>query len=133
MQLITTKAHGVIDYSLGILMISLPLIFNFTFSDAQKFILPVVGAITILYSLLTDYEFGLIKIISVKMHLTLDILLGLFLAVSPWLFGFNDYFHGPHVVVGMLVVLLSLVSRVFHNSATFSSHKHTRIIDHNNS
>jgi hypothetical protein len=39
---------------------------------------------------MTDYEFGLVKTIPMKTHLNIDLISGLLLAVSPWVFGFSD-------------------------------------------
>ena len=44
--------------------------------------------------------------ISMRTHLIMDYILGLFLAASPWLFGFSDRpanEWAPHLVVGLLI------------------------------
>jgi hypothetical protein len=46
-----------------------------------------------------------------RIHLVLDLVSGLTLAFSPWLFGFSDYIFAPHVIGGILemaVVALSV-------------------------
>lgn len=64
----------------------------------------VVGIVIILMSLMTDYEGGFIKKISMSTHLTTDILAGLFLAASPWIFHFDDQVYLPHVIFGILEI-----------------------------
>ncbi|HEX8575167.1 MAG TPA: SPW repeat protein, partial [Flavobacterium sp.] len=68
------------------------------------------------YSLMTNYELGIAKLISVKTHLAIDFLSGVFLAASPWLFGFADAVWEPHVVVGIIEIITSLVTRVHPNA-----------------
>ena len=48
------------------------------------------GAAGLCYSLITDYELGGLKALTVPAHLTLDAAKGLFMALSPWLFGFPE-------------------------------------------
>jgi hypothetical protein len=64
----------------------------------------ILGVGVILYSLITDYELSLAKKISMKTHLTLDVLSGVSLAASPWIFGFNDYVYLPHLILGILEI-----------------------------
>jgi hypothetical protein len=64
----------------------------------------ILGAGVILYSLFTDYELGMSRQIPFGAHLTLDVVGGIFLAVSPWLFGFSDYVYLPHLIVGILEI-----------------------------
>jgi hypothetical protein len=102
MRLISTKAHGVMDYLMGILLIAAPWIFGFARNGAETWVPVVLGIGTIIYSLLTDYELGASKTISMKTHLTIDLIAGIFLAASPWIFGFNDYVYLPHLILGIL-------------------------------
>jgi len=53
----------------------------------------------LLAALLTDYELGVVRQIPMKMHLTMDAILGLLLA--PWLFDFAGLVWIPHVVLGL--------------------------------
>lgn len=69
-----------------------------------------LGAATLLYSLLTDYEYSVFNIIPFNLHLGIDFLSGLFLAASPWIFGFGSEIFLPHLFFGifeMAVVLLT--------------------------
>lgn len=101
--MISTKVHGYLDYLMGTLFILLP--FHPAIPEgAASTLLVILGAGVILYSLITDYELGLLKILAMKTHLALDVLGGLLLALSPWLFGFADELIWPFIVLGVLEI-----------------------------
>jgi hypothetical protein len=92
----------VLDYVIGIALIAAPWFFNFNDIAAAKWSAVIVGALVLIMSFITDYEGGGRKILSMNTHLTMDILAGLFLAASPWLFNFDEVVYMPHLVVGIL-------------------------------
>ena len=94
MRVIPTKIHGLLDY-----------------------IGAVVGSLAILYNLVTNYEWGAVKAISVSTHLTLDLVSGILLALSPWLFGFSKYIYVPHLSLGVLEILVTLLTKPMHNES----------------
>jgi hypothetical protein len=108
---INTKTHAVLDYIVGILLIAAPWLFNFADKNAATIIPVIIGSVTILYSLLTDYEFSLLSLIPFRLHLGLDIASALLLIISPWLFAFSDRISWPHVTVGILEIVVVLMSR----------------------
>lgn len=71
----------------------------------------MLGVSAILYSLLTDYELGLLRVVPFSFHLGLDIGSGILLAASPWLFQFAERVWIPHVVVGLFEILAGLMTR----------------------
>lgn len=100
-----------LDYVMGLLLIASPWIFDFARDGAETWIPVILGVSTILYSLFTNYELGISGKISMKTHLAIDLVSGIFLAVSPWLFGFNDYVYLPHVIFGLTEVMAVLLSK----------------------
>ncbi len=118
MNIISRRAHGALDYTVGVLLILAPKLFGFE-GGIEAQIPVVLGIATIVYSLLTQYELGLIKVLPFRVHLGIDVVAGLFLAASPWLFGFADRVWVPHVVVGLLELGV-----VFMTSARSRSHDH---------
>jgi len=104
MRFIPTKVHGVLDYIVGLLLIAVPWILNFNKTGAETIVPIAIGAITLLYSLFTDYEMGLVRRIPMHTHLTLDILAGIVLASSPWVFGFSNHVTAPHLLIGIFEI-----------------------------
>lgn len=121
-RFIPTKVHGALDYIVAIVLVLAPLIFNFESVGGAAVVVPVVlGILLFIYSLLTRYEWGLIKLIAMPLHLIIDIVAAAFLTLSPFLFGFADEAPNawvPHVVVGILVILVVLFSQTQPQTAT---------------
>ena len=115
MRFIPTKVHGVLDYVVAIALMFAPMIFGFSSVGGPAVVIPVVlGVGLFLYSLLTNYEWGAIKVISMPYHLIIDVVASLFLLLSPWLFGFANQAWNvwvPHVAVGIAVILVVLFSK----------------------
>jgi hypothetical protein len=114
------------DYLVGIVLIVAPWLFGFADDTTTgTWISVIAGAGLILMSLMTDYEGGFIaRIIPMRMHLAADGVVGLFLAVSPWLFGFADQGVNawlPFVVIGLGEIVLALATQRV--AATERSHR----------
>jgi SPW repeat len=111
MRFIPTKVHGVMDYLVGILLIASPWLFGFDRGRMETWIPVILGAGALVYSVMTDYEMGLSKGLSMRTHLTMDLISGILLAASPWIFGFADYVYMPHLILGILEIGTSLMTK----------------------
>ncbi|OYQ36328.1 hypothetical protein CHU92_09920 [Flavobacterium cyanobacteriorum] len=118
MRFIDTKTHGFMDYLMGLFLIIAPWIFGLDPEAPEGMILIILGALAVLYSLMTRYELGMIKVLSMKAHLTMDILSGILLAASPWLFGFADRVYLPHLILGLIEIGAGLMTKTTMASAT---------------
>lgn len=115
MRFIPTKVHGVLDYLVAIALIFAPTIFGFASVGGPAVAIPIILGIGLfLYSLFTKYEWGLVKVIGMPYHLIIDVVASVFLALSPWLFGFAGHAWNvwvPHVAVGVAVILVVIFSK----------------------
>lgn len=115
MRFIPTKVHGVLDYLVGIALIAAPWLFGFAGVGGAAVVIPVVlGVGLIVYSLFTKYEWGPFGFIPMPVHLVFDIVASLFLALSPWIFGFAGEALNvwlPHVIVGAAVIIVVIFSK----------------------
>lgn len=115
MRFIPTKVHGVLDYVVAIALIFAPLIFGFSSSGGAAVVIPIVLGIGLfVYSMFTQYELGLVKLIKMPVHLVFDVVASLFLIASPFLFGFiNEAPNAwlPHISVGVAVILVVIFSQ----------------------
>jgi hypothetical protein len=110
MRFLNTKIHGCIDYLVGALFIAMPWILNLDPSAPAGAIFMILGVMAVIYSIFTNYELGIIRILSVKTHLLLDILSGIVLAASPWIFGFSEEVYVPHVAFGLFEIVAGLIT-----------------------
>src|ERR1700756_2987 len=113
MKTISTYAHGVLDYLFGIILIIAPNIFHFAQSGPPAVVARVIGIIIIVQALITNYELGVFKVLPMRAHLFVDYVLSIFLAISPWLFHFNNQPSNvwlPHLVIGVLAYLVTLMT-----------------------
>lgn len=120
MKRISSRAHGVLDYVVGVLLIIAPYLFGFADNEPARNAAWIVGGASLLYSLVTAYELSIAKLIPYRVHLGLDLVAGLFLALSPWLLNFADEVFAPHLIVGLLEIGAALMSR----PASSADHPH---------
>ena len=83
-QPIGSRLHGALDYLTGAMLIAASQLPPLRDRFAGR-ALAAAGANHIAYSLLTDYELGLVKLIPYRGHLALDAIGALGLASAPWL------------------------------------------------
>jgi hypothetical protein len=91
-------------------VISLPFYFGWTGMDRVAFI--ACGAFIILYSLLTDYELGLVRFLRIRFHLLLDALVGIAILASPALLNLPADQRVPLYAIGILALLLVFITKV---------------------
>ncbi|MDB5231921.1 MAG: hypothetical protein JWN76_2726 [Chitinophagaceae bacterium] len=109
MKVINTKIHGVLDYLYAFIIIAVPFVVEFRDNEPASYTCYTIGTIVLISSICTQYELGLIKVIPMRIHLILDVLAGIFVLASPWIFGFADRVYLPHVILGLTdLVVVSL-------------------------
>lgn len=123
MKMIPRNVHGVIDYIVGLALIAAPWLFGFADYSMATYVPVALGLGSLLYSLFTNYEMGLVRKIPFKVHLKMDILSGVILAASPWVFGFASYVFLPHLIVGLFEVVAGLTTK----DQPMTTHHHGRV------
>jgi len=114
MKLVSTKVHTVIGLVVGVLLVFAASIFGFADNNAASMVALWVGIFIVLNELITTSPYSPLKLVPMKIHIALDVVTGLFLALSPWLFSFYDSNDAaqwvPHLVVGIMVVGYALLT-----------------------
>ena len=100
MRFIPRSLHAVLDYSVGLFLATTPWTFGFPRGAAT--IIPIVlGLGAVLYSLLTDYEGGLIRLLPFRIHLLIDAVSAAVFLVSPFLLHMGDRVLPPFIAFGL--------------------------------
>ncbi len=110
MKIISRKTHGILDYGSAIFLIASPWLFGFSDVEPAKSIAVGAGILIIVMSLMTNYESSMVKVIPMNIHLYMDILLGVFLLASPWIFKFNNETYLFHVIMGLFAIMSGVMT-----------------------
>ena len=90
-RFVPVKLHGFLDFMTIGLFITGADIFRIKDAPASKTPSQVMGAAVAIYSMMTDYgsdkPFGGVRVFSMKQHLQLDAAFGIWVGLSPWIFG----------------------------------------------
>lgn len=100
-RLVNTKAHAIVDYALGVVLLLSGWLFQFRGMHPANDVSLVAGSIALVNAALTRFEFGAVQVLPLRVHIAVDIVAGLLLAASPWLFGFAYQTHKAHLVFGL--------------------------------
>ena len=106
-KVIPTRIHGLLDYLLGILFLAIPSLLGWAGIAANLF--PILGGVLMLYSLATRYELGIFRILPMRVHLVMDIVVGLLLMGLPLSFEIEgNYAIAWFVLLGLILVVAGL-------------------------
>ncbi|MFM9852227.1 MAG: hypothetical protein ACKVOJ_05400 [Sphingomonadaceae bacterium] len=105
LQFLSPALHGALDYLAAGALIALPVLLGF--SGLEFWLSVAGGAGLILYSFLTDYRFGLVKLVSFNAHLLLDLSAAVAFIAAPFVFGFGyaASIYYPVMALGVIAVV----------------------------
>jgi hypothetical protein len=68
------------------------------------------GAAALVLTVLTDHHLGLIRVLPYKLHLTVDLIVGITFLAAPFLFGFAGLDSAFYLLTGAAVVAVISLS-----------------------
>ncbi|WP_200799204.1 SPW repeat domain-containing protein [Tenacibaculum agarivorans] len=108
MKFVTKRIHAFLDYPVAIALIALPFLFGLgQTNNLALWISVLTGIAAFILTVLTDHHLGIIKIVSYKLHLTVDFIVGLTFVLVPFLLSFKGidaYYYWINGVTVLLVV-----------------------------
>jgi hypothetical protein len=110
MKFISPKIHGLIDYLVVVFLFISPTLFGFTGTVA--IFTYALGAVHLLLTILTNYPLGILRIIPVTLHASIELLVGVVLIVIAYTL-FRDNAEGSklyYVIFGTVILLTWLVT-----------------------
>lgn len=110
-KVLDNKIHGFLDYLTVLAFAAIPTFFGLKGLPANLSYL--LAIIHFLMTILTNFEVGLFKVLPLRIHKFVEVLVGPGLMVSPWVFGFSHYTTARHVYIGagIAINLISWISR----------------------
>ncbi len=106
----TSRVHGVIDYLTGVLLIIAPILLGFANGGPEQIVPQALGGLIIVVSLITAYEISVAKIIPYRLHLLIDVVQAVVLLGSPFVLGYATRIWWPHVLVGVVEIVVVIFS-----------------------
>lgn len=108
---ISTKLHGTLDYLTAFLLIASPWIFNFNGNKFHMGIAVTTGFLVLLNNVLTDYEYGIFRLLKMEFHLAADILIATILITSSWLLDVSDSVLVLFLILSITQAVTCLITR----------------------
>ena len=112
--IIPTRVHGALDYLASGVNLAFPRLLDLHDAPWAALVPRIDGLAGAGYSLITDYELGALKVVPMPAHLALDAAKGVFMAASPWVFGFarnGTRYWLVHVLMGSADVLAAIATK----------------------
>lgn len=90
MKFVTKEIHAYLDYPVAIALIALPFLLGLGDSNPLALQLSVAtGVAALILTILTDHHLGVIRVIPYKIHLIVDLLVGIVFILAPFLLSFK--------------------------------------------
>ena len=111
MKVINNKMHGVLDYVTVLCFFASPSIFGL--AGIPAYLSYALAVVHLLMTVLTNFEFGVAKIIPLKLHKYVEMVVGPVLLVISWVLGFSDDVKARSIfmVAGVVIILVGLLSQ----------------------
>ncbi len=111
-RILTPTLHGLLDYAAAAGLIVLPFLLDLGATSALALWLSVAGGVgLIVYSLATDYTFGVLRVLSFRSHLALDLGAAGAFVTAPFVFGWTGLTMAYYLVMAAGVVVVVALSR----------------------
>ena len=111
MRVIPTWVHGLTDYVIGFFLLVAPDLLKLFHSEQVQWVPRHFAVVILFLAFASRNEVALFKLISMRAHLVIDYILGISLAISPWVLGFYKIVWAPHLLCGILIVGLALCTK----------------------
>lgn len=129
---VSTRAHGIMDLLYGASFLAAPFILKALSNDRnsshssqdgsnaggkigstlENILLPVIGAGILTQGMLTDFELGAVKAMSMSAHLTTDLGVGAAMIAAPYVLNLDKRLRVPMTVLGAAQIGLALMTRI---------------------
>ncbi len=107
LRFVTKRIHAYLDYPVAIALMGMPILLGLGASNPVAFWLSLItGIAAFALTLLTDHHLGMFRVLSYKLHLTVDGLVGITFVLAPLIFGFTGLDAAYYWANGITVLIV---------------------------
>ncbi|KZL16071.1 MULTISPECIES: hypothetical protein [Pseudovibrio] len=107
LRFVTKSIHAYLDYPVAFALIGLPFILGLGASNPLALWLSVgTGTAALILTLLTDHQFGVLRVLPYSLHLAVDGAVGALFLLAPFLFGFTGLDAAYYFANGLAVAIV---------------------------
>jgi len=105
MRFVTKTIHAWLDYPVALALIGLPFLLGLGASNPLALaISPAVGVTAFILTVFTDHSLGLIRVLPYRLHLAVDLTVGILFLILPFALGFSGLDAAYYWLNGAAVV-----------------------------
>jgi len=111
LRFVTKTMHAFLDYPVAVSLIILPFVLQLGTSNPLALWLAVAaGVAALILTIFTDHKLGLIRFISYKAHVAVDLMVGILFILAPFALDFSGLDAWYYWVNGIAVVTVVSLS-----------------------
>jgi hypothetical protein len=105
--------HGVVEYVLGALFLAAPILFDFDSAIATGVSIAIGILVLVNTAITAGLPTSLVNQLAITAHVTVDLVLSIFLIVAPFVLGFADETapRNFYMILGVGLLLLTIGTR----------------------
>jgi len=112
MRFVTKTIHAWLDYPVALALIGLPFLLGLGGSHPLALtISPIVGVAAFLLTVFTDHHLGVVRVLPYKLHLAVDLAVGVLFLILPFVLGFSGLDAAFYLLNGAAVVTVIGLSK----------------------
>lgn len=112
MRFVTKTIHAWLDYPVALALIALPFLLGLGTSHPFALtISPVIGVAAFLLTVFTDHHLGVVRVLPYRLHLAVDLTVGVLFLVLPFVLGFTGLDAAFYWLNGAAVVAVIALSK----------------------
>ncbi len=110
LRFVTKTIHAYLDYPVALSLMAMPFLLGLGSSHPLALWLSVgTGVAALLLTLLTDHQFGVVRVIPYSVHLAVDFTVGVVFLLAPFVLGFaglDAWYYWINAIAVLTVVTL---------------------------
>ncbi|MEL6883836.1 MAG: hypothetical protein AAFP87_04960 [Pseudomonadota bacterium] len=112
MRFVTKTIHAWLDYPVALALIALPFLLGLGASHPLALVIaPIVGVAAFVLTVFTDHHLGLFRVLPYRLHLAVDLAVGVLFLALPLALGFTGLDAAFYLVNGAAVVAVIGLSK----------------------